>query len=413
MLRDDGARQRTRTTFLLVASTPSASLRLPPPPSAALRHIPPLHSSTTPDRPPRPFTPPPPSPTHRVTCTAPVSGCGQACSDATNVQSEIALDGEEYVIRGRKWWATGAGDPRCELIIFMGRVVGAPSMPSIPSADTPPSGGVGGLGGSSRGGEASRTASSSGDGRRQTMVLVPMRTAGVRVVRTLSVFGYDDAPHGHCELAFDEVRVPVTNLLHAEGAGGQAEGSIENPMGPNKPPTSQARLPTVISRSSSVRRPRTAGFLIAQARLGPGRIHHCMRAIGLAECALAALCRRTKSRRVFGQLLAQKGPTEHAIAESRLALEQARLLTYQAAHLMDTVGARRAMQSIAMIKVAAPRMALAVVDRAIQAFGGGGVCQDYSLAEAFAALRTLRLADGPDEVHLRTIGRCELAKSRL
>jgi acyl-CoA dehydrogenase len=205
------------------------------------------------------------------------------------------------------------------------------------------------------------------------MILVPMQTDGVCVERMLSVFGYDDAPHGHAEISFNGVRVPKANVLLGTGRG----------------------------------------FEIAQARLGPGRIHHCMRTIGAAERALAALCHRAKCRRVFGQLVAQKGPTEQAIAESRIDLEQARLLVLKAAHMIDAVGAKLAQQEIAMIKVAAPRMALRVVDRAIQVFGGAGVSQDFPLAEAYAHLRALRLADGPDEVHCRTVARWELLKSKL
>lgn len=275
-----------------------------------------------------------------------------ACSDATNVATSIADHGDgHYVINGRKWWITGAGDPRCKLIILMGRVVrvssAAHSVASAAKADS--------------------------EGSRQSMVLVPMDTAGVSIERMLTVFGYDDAPHGHAEIAFRDVRVPAGNLLYEEGKG----------------------------------------FEMAQARLGPGRIHHCMRAIGLAERSLDEMCRRAKTRRVFGQLLAQKGPMEQGIAESRMALEQARLLTLKAAHMMDSIGNKYAQQDIAMIKVAAPRMALALVDRAIQAHGAAGVCDDHLLAQAYAAMRTLRLADGPDEVHLRTIARWELMKSRL
>ena len=268
-----------------------------------------------------------------------------ACSDATNVQTAIVRAGpDHFLITGRKWWATGAGDPRCELLIVMGRVVDCRTDAALPNA-----------------------------GAQQSMLLVPRGADGVSIERMLTTFGYDDAPHGHAEVAFRGVRVPVSSLLGGEGQG----------------------------------------FAMAQARLGPGRIHHCMRAIGLAERALQAHCLRTKTRRVFGQLLAQKGPAEQSIAESRLSLEQARLLTLKAAHLMDRVGNKRALQEIAMIKIAAPRMALAVVDRAIQAYGGAGVSGDLLLAEAYAALRCLRLADGPDEVHLRTIARCELAKAKL
>lgn len=264
-----------------------------------------------------------------------------ACSDATNVQMRIERCGDELVLSGRKWWASGAGDPRCKLAIVMGRCAAATGGPT--------------------------------SGARQSMMLVPMDSPGLRVVRMLTVLGYDDAPHGHAELHFDEVRVPAANVLLGDGRG----------------------------------------FEIAQARLGPGRIHHCMRTIGAAERALATLCRRAKSRRVFGELLAQKGATEIAVAESRIELEQARLLVLKAAHMIDARGAKAAQQEIAMIKVAAPRMALKVVDRAIQAHGGAGVSQDTPLAAAYAALRALRLADGPDEVHCRTVAKWELARARL
>jgi acyl-CoA dehydrogenase len=262
------------------------------------------------------------------------------CSDATNVQTSIVRLGNEYVINGRKWWTTGAGDPRCKLAIVMGRLAASDDAPAF---------------------------------ARQSMILVPMDAKGVCVQRMLHTFGYDDAPHGHAEITFTDVHVPATNLLLGEGRG----------------------------------------FEIAQARLGPGRIHHCMRSIGIAEAALEALCRRAKSRRVFGQLLSQKGNTETAIADSRIELEQARLLTLQAAHMMDTLGNKAAQQHIAMIKVAAPRMALHVVDRAIQVHGGAGVSEDFDLAQAYAGLRCLRLADGPDEVHQRTVAKWELARSKL
>ena len=265
-----------------------------------------------------------------------------ACSDATNVQTVIERRGDEYVINGRKWWTSGAGDKKCKLIILMGQV-------------------------------RTGIAETRDPRKKQSMVLVPMDTSGVRILRMLTVFSYDDAPHGHAEVEFRDVRVPVSNILGQEGGG----------------------------------------FMMAQARLGPGRIHHCMRSIGLAERALAALCRRVKTRRAFGELLSQKGIIERDVAECRIAIEQARLLTLKAAHAMDKLGNKNAAQDIAMIKVVAPRMALDVVDRAIQAHGGAGVSSDFELAESWAALRTLRLADGPDEVHIRTIAKWELAKSKL
>jgi acyl-CoA dehydrogenase len=260
-----------------------------------------------------------------------------ASSDATNIQSSIVRDGSEYVINGRKWWTSGAADPRCEILIFMGK--------------TDP--------------EASRHA-------QQSMILVPMNTPGVLVVRQLTVFGYDDAPHGHCEIRFDDVRVPAENIL----------------LGPGR------------------------GFEIAQGRLGPGRIHHCMRLIGFAERALELLCRRAQTRVAFGKSLSEQGVTLERIADSRILIDQARWLVLNAAYRMDTVGNRAARQEIAMIKVAAPSMACQVIDWAIQVHGGAGVSDDFPLAAAYAAARTIRLADGPDEVHREQIGKLELARHR-
>ena len=257
-----------------------------------------------------------------------------ASSDATNIESRIERDGDHYVLNGHKWWASGANDARCQLLIFMGK--------------TDPA--------------------NTDRYRQQSMMLVPIQTPGIRVIRHLSVFGYDDAPHGHAELTFDSVRVPADNLLLGEGRG----------------------------------------FEIAQGRLGPGRIHHCMRTIGVAERALTLMCRRTSERVTFGRPIAEQTVTLERIAEARILLDQARLLVLQAAHLMDTVGNKAAAKQIAMIKVAAPRMACQVIDWAIQAHGGGGVCGDFPLASAYAHVRTLRLADGPDEVHRNQIGRLEL-----
>jgi acyl-CoA dehydrogenase len=262
-----------------------------------------------------------------------------ASSDATNVRAAIERDGDHYRISGRKWWTTGAGDPRCELLILLGR----------------------------SGGEES-----GGRHRQHSMILVPMASAGVQVVRKLSVFGYDDAPHGHAEIEFTDVRVPRENLLLGEGRG----------------------------------------FEIAQGRLGPGRIHHCMRTIGLAERALQLLCERALERAPFGRPLAERGVTLERIAEARILIDQARWLVLNAAYMMDTVGNRAAKKEIAMIKVAAPAMACKVIDWAIQVHGAAGVSEDFPLAAAYAAVRTLRFADGPDEVHREQIGRLELARYR-
>jgi acyl-CoA dehydrogenase len=258
-----------------------------------------------------------------------------ASSDATNIRSSIVRDRDDYVINGRKWFISGAGDPRCRIAIFMGK-----TNPDAPRH------------------------------QQQSMILVPMDTPGVTIRRMLPVFGYDDAPHGHAEITFEDVRVPATNLLLGEGRG----------------------------------------FEIAQGRLGPGRIHHCMRLIGLAERCLEAMCRRVLTRVAFGRTLAEQGTIRADIADSRMELEQARLLTLNAAHLMDTVGNKAARREIAMIKVAVPNAALRVIDRAIQAHGAAGVSEDFPLASAWAHTRTIRFADGPDEVHRDAIAKLELRK---
>ena len=257
-----------------------------------------------------------------------------ASSDATNIATSIVRDGDDYVINGRKWWISGAADPRCKILIVMGKTDPTESVH-----------------------------------RQQSMILVPLDSPGLDNVRPLPVFGYQDQ-HGHNELRFSDVRVPVSNLIGNEGDG----------------------------------------FMIAQARLGPGRIHHCMRSIGVAERALQLMCERAASRVAFGRPLAQQGVVQQQIAESRIEIEQARLLTLKAAWLIDNVGARGARTEIAAIKVIAPRMALNVLDRAIQVHGAGGVSDDFPLASLWAHMRTLRLADGPDEVHIRTVARQELGK---
>jgi acyl-CoA dehydrogenase len=260
-----------------------------------------------------------------------------ASSDATNIQSSIVRDGDSYVINGRKWWTSGAGDPRCEILIFMGK-----------------------------------TNPEAGRHSQQSMILVPMKTPGVKVLRTLTVFGYDHAPHGHAEVDFVNVRVPVENLLLGEGRG----------------------------------------FEIAQGRLGPGRIHHCMRTIGVAERALELMCKRAQSRVAFGKKLSEQGVTLERIAEARIMIDQTRWLVLNAAYMMDTVGNRAAKAEIAMIKVAAPTMTLKVLDWAIQMHGGGGVSDDFPLAALWAGARTLRLADGPDEVHREQVAKLELSRYR-
>ena len=258
-----------------------------------------------------------------------------ASSDATNIESSIVREADEYVINGRKWWSSGAGDPRCKIAIFMGK-----------------------------------TDTSAPRHKQQSMVLVPMDAAGVKIERLLTVYGYDHAPHGHAEVSFENVRIPISNMLLGEGRG----------------------------------------FEIAQGRLGPGRIHHCMRCIGVAERALETMCKRVQARVAFGKPLAEQGTIRADIATSRMEIEQARLLTLKAASMMDTVGNKVARAEIAMIKVVVPSMTLRVLDRAIQAHGGAGVSQDTFLAGAWAAVRTLRLADGPDEVHTEAIAKLELGK---
>jgi acyl-CoA dehydrogenase len=261
---------------------------------------------------------------------------GVASADATNIEASIVRDGGEYVLNGRKWWTTGGPDPRCKILIFMGKT----------------------------------DAKNPDRHRQQSMILVPVDTPGVRLARALTVFGWDDAPHGHAEFDFDNVRVPLDNMLLGEGRG----------------------------------------FEIAQGRLGPGRIHHCMRLIGLSERALELMCKRASTRVAFGKAVADQGVTQERIAEARIAIDQTRLLVLHAAWKMDVAGNKAAKQEIAMIKVAAPNMALQVIDWAMQVHGGGGVSDDFPLAAAYAHARTLRFADGPDEVHRNAIAKQELAR---
>ena len=258
-----------------------------------------------------------------------------ASSDARNVQSRIVRDGEDYVVNGHKWWISGAGNPRCKILIFMGK--------TDPDADSY---------------------------RQQSMILIPMDTEGVKVVRPLPVFGYDDAPHGHCEMTFSDVRVPKENMLLGEGRG----------------------------------------FEIAQGRLGPGRIHHCMRAIGQAERALEALCKRAQSRVAFGKPLAEQGVVRQIIADCRTEINQARLLTLYTAWMIDSVGAKAARNEIAQIKVAVPNMLQRVIDRAIEIHGAAGVSDDFGLGWSYAWGRILRIVDGPDAVHRETVAKLELRK---
>jgi acyl-CoA dehydrogenase len=258
-----------------------------------------------------------------------------ASSDATNIEARIERDGDHYVINGRKWWTSGAGDPRCQIFIFMGK-----TDPTAPRHS------------------------------QQSMILVPRETPGITVLRPLNVFGYDDAPHGHMEVDFKNVRVPASNILLGEGRG----------------------------------------FEIAQGRLGPGRIHHCMRLIGLAERALKLMCERATHRTAFGKTVAQQGVTQERIAEARCMIEQARLLTLKAAWMMDVAGNKSAKAEIAMIKVVAPNMACQVIDWAMQVHGGAGMCDDTPLAGFYTGARTLRFADGPDEVHRNAIAKIELGK---